>query len=128
MAALLLDTHVALWWWRDLRRLSPAARLAIETTSTIFVSAISAFEIGQKWRLGKLPMIDDPALNYPRLMAENRFAALAISDTHSLAAALLPGDHRDPFDRLIAAQALAEGLTVVTRDPAIAAFGCKVLW
>ncbi len=128
MAGLLLDTHAALWWWREVRRLSAVARDAIETAPEIYVSAASAFEIGQKWRLGKLAMIDDPAENFPRLMAENRFLAISLTDAHTLAAGLLPGDHRDPFDRLIAAQALAEGLTIVTRDPEFAAFGCKVLW
>jgi PIN domain nuclease of toxin-antitoxin system len=128
MTGLLLDTHAALWWWREVQRLSATARDAIETSQEIYVSAASAFEIGQKWRLGKLAMIDDPAENFPRLMAENRFLAISLTDAHTLTAGLLPGDHRDPFDRLIAAQALAEGLTVVTRDPQFAAFGCKVLW
>lgn len=125
---LLLDTHTALWWWRDVRRLGENARAAIEDGEDILVSAVTAFEIGQKWRVGKLAMIDDPAVNYPLLMTRNGFSSLAVSDVHALRAALLPEDHRDPFDRLIAAQALAENLTVVTIDPAFAAFGCAVLW
>lgn len=125
---LLLDTHAALWWWRDVDRLGTQARAVIEDGEDILVSAITAYEIGQKWRIGKLPMIDDPAVNLPRLMASNNFGSLPISDAHSLRAALLSGKHRDPFDRLIAAQALEEKLTVITRDPAFAAFGCKVLW
>ena len=125
---LLLDTHAALWWWRDTPRLGSAARAAIENGGDIAVSAISAFEISLKWRLGKLAMIDDPAVNYPLLMARNSFTDLTVSQAHALAAGLLPGDHRDPFDRIIAAQALTDGLTVITRDPAFAAFGCKVLW
>ena len=102
--------------------------MAIESGEPIVVSVVSAFEISLKWRLGKLTMIEDPAVNYPLLMAHNGFADLAVSRAHTLAAGLLPGDHRDPFDRIIAAQALAENLTVVTRDPAFTVFGCKVLW
>lgn len=127
-AGLLLDTHAALWWWRDIPRLGKQARAAVEDGGAISVSVVSAFEIGLKWRLGKLTMIDDPAVNYPLLMASNHFVGLAVTATHALRAGLLPGGHRDPFDRLIAAQALEERLTVVTRDPAFAAFGCKVLW
>lgn len=127
-ARLLLDTHAVLWWWRDIPRLSPAALSAIEHNDAISVSAVSAFEVALKWRLGKLTMIDDPAINFPRLMELNGFASVAVAEVHALRAGLLPGEHRDPFDRLIAAQALEDGLTVVTRDAAFAAFGCKVLW
>jgi len=128
VTALLLDTYIALWWWRDMARLSPVAIAAIEDGDTILVSAASAYEITQKWRIGKLPMIDDPATNYPKLMLDNDFVALAITQEHTIRAGLLPGEHRDPFDRLIAAQALIEGLTIVTRDPEFSAFGCQVLW
>lgn len=127
-ARYLLDTHAALWWWRDIPRLSPNARAAIEDGDDIFVSAISAFEVGLKWRLGKLAMIDDPTANYPLLMVRNNFIELAVSQAHALAGSLLPGDHRDPFDRIIAAQALAEDMTVITCDPQFPVFGCRVLW
>ncbi|KPF65726.1 hypothetical protein IP88_13270 [alpha proteobacterium AAP81b] len=125
---MLLDTHAALWWWRDPPRLSAAATAAIAESADVAVSIVSALEIAIKWRTGKLAMLDDPVVNYPKLMAANGFASLAIAETHALAVALLPTDHRDPFDRLIAAQALAEGLIVVTRDPVFRNFGCKVLW
>ena len=94
----------------------------------ILVSSVSGYEIALKWRLGKLAMIEDPAVNYPLLMTRNKFESLAVTDAHALRAGLLSDSHRDPFDRLIAAQALEEKLTVVTRDPAFAAFGCKTLW
>jgi PIN domain nuclease of toxin-antitoxin system len=73
-------------------------------------------------------MIEDPAVNYPLLMQRNGFADLEVSRAHTLAAGLLVCDHGDPFDRIIAAQALIEGMTIVTRDPVFAAFGCKTLW
>lgn len=127
--ALLLDTHAAIWWWLDSVRLGGAARRAIiDDNLPVVVSVVSAIEIAIKYRIGKLPEFGDPQARYATLMANDRFAPLAVTQEHAIHAGLLPGDHRDPFDRLIAAQALIEGLTVVTRDPAFAAFGCDVLW
>ncbi len=128
MDNLLLDTHAALWWWTELPKLTAAAQHAIESARSISVSAISALEITIKYRVGKLDVIGDPALSYRPLMDRNRFTALAVDDGDALRAGLLPGSYKDPFDRVIAAQALNRGLTVVTRDAAFAAFGCKVLW
>lgn len=125
---LLLDTHAALWWWRESPLLSATAFQAIEEATRPNVSVASAFEVAIKHRLGKLDDIGDPAIRYPALMDQHAFVALLVTERHALRAGRLPGSHRDPFDRLIAAQALEDGLTVVTRDPAIAAFGCKVLW
>jgi PIN domain nuclease of toxin-antitoxin system len=75
-----------------------------------------------------LPEIEDFHGQYPDLLASSGFVLLPIDDRVALASAYLPGPHRDPFDRVIAAQAIAASLTVVTRDPEIAAFGCEVLW
>ena len=127
--ALLLDTHAVVWWWLYAPRLGARARRALAADDQpTFVSAVSALEIGIKFRIGKLPEFGDPAMRYPTQMARDGFTALPVTESHALRAGLLPGDHRDPFDRIIAAQALAEGLTVVTVDPAFAAFGCRVLW
>ena len=126
--ALLLDTHAALWWWRASPLLTATARLAIEETETLYVSVASAFEVAIKHRIGKLDDIGDPAVRYPALMAQHGFVALQVTERQALRAGQLPGSHGDPFDRLIAAQALEEGLTVVTCDRQFAAFGCKVLW
>lgn len=126
---LLLDTHAAIWWWAAPALLGPAATEALTAARhPVFVSPVVALEIAIKFRIGKLGLFPDPAADFPRLMAENRFEPLPITDAHALAAGLLPGVHRDPFDRLIAAQALAEGMTVVTCDSAFSEFGCKVLW
>lgn len=100
----------------------------MEEGQPVFVSAVAAIEIAIKFRIGKLAEFSDPLTRFPALMLAGRFESLAITQSHALRAGLLPGGHRDPFDRLIAAQALEERLTVVTRDPAFAAFGCKVLW
>jgi PIN domain nuclease of toxin-antitoxin system len=127
--SLLIDTHVAIWWWTEPDQISPAAMEAMTAgRESIFVSPVVAVEIAIKFRVGKLTVFGDPAADFPRLMAENRFQSLPITQAHALAAGLLPGAHRDPFDRIIAAQALAENMVVVTCDPEFAAFGCKVLW
>jgi PIN domain nuclease of toxin-antitoxin system len=125
----LLDTHAALWWWSDQAKLGMAG-LAIlsDASSDIFVSAASAWEVATKYRSGKLPDIGDPAIHFPRHMETNGFHSLAVTQRHALLGGAFDHDHRDPFDRLIAAQAIAEQMVVVTRDPKIAAFGCAVIW
>lgn len=129
MSGYLLDTHTALWWWTELPRLGAKARELLETTQErIAVSAVSAFEISLKWRLGKLSNLGDPRNSYVPLMERNGFVELRVTNDHAIRAGTLNGAHRDPFDRLIAAQALIDGLTVVTRDPALAGFGCEVIW
>lgn len=129
MVAYLLDTHTALWWWSDITKLGRAGRAMLEAQQApIFVSAASAWEVGTKYRSGRLPDIGDPAVNYPRNMERNGFHSLPVTDAHAMRAGLLEGEHRDPFDRLIAAQALCEEMIVISRDPKIAAFGCAVIW
>ena len=129
MRGYLLDTHTAFWWWTGLRRVGSEARDVLEKSGhPIWVSAAAAFEIGLKWQQGKLPELGDPRISYGPLMAQNGFIELAITTAHAMLAGTFDNHHRDPFDRLIAAQALIEELTVVTRDPQIASFGCRVLW
>jgi PIN domain nuclease of toxin-antitoxin system len=128
LSGYLLDTHSLLWWWTDAGRLSGAARAAIESDEPIVVSTASIWEIAIKTASGKLDVIEDFQRDYRPLMSSNGFETLVMTDEHALKAAFLPGRHRDPFDRMLAAQALIEGLTVITRDPAFAAFGCKVGW
>jgi PIN domain nuclease of toxin-antitoxin system len=124
----LLDTHSLLWWWTDADRLSGAARAAIEGDERIVVSTASIWEIAIKTASGKLETIEDFQRDYRPLMTRNDFEALAMTDDHALLAAFLPGRHRDPFDRMLAAQAMIEDLTLVSRDPRLADFGCRLLW
>ena len=127
--ALLLDTYAAIWWWLDSPLLSGRARAAIVAASeTVLVSAVSGIAIAIKFRIGKLVEFGDPMTRFPALMNASRYDSLPITQSHALTAGLLPGEHRNPFDRLIAAQARVERLTVVTHDPAFAPFGCAVLW
>jgi len=126
---LLLDTHVLLWWWTDDARLFGAARDAISNPENeIWVSAASAWEIATKDRLGKLDLLPNLTLRFNELIEQSRFRLLAINASHALLAGSLRQDHRDPFDRMLAAQAEIERLTLVTADPALSQFDIARLW
>ena len=126
---LLLDTHAFLWWIADSGRLSGAARDAIaDESNDIAVSAASAWEIATKFRIGKLPGCEAVAADVAGHIARQGFAELAIGVADAERAGRLPGPHRDPFDRMLAAQALARGLPVVSADPVFDAFGTIRVW
>ncbi|MDB5093575.1 MAG: pilT [Candidatus Eremiobacteraeota bacterium] len=115
---LLLDTHAFLWAAADPDELRPNARAAIEDSANdVLVSAGVAWEISIKVALGKLTVPADPAVWFPARVRSLGFQALDISAAHVLAVGGLPDVHRDPFDRIMIAQAQIEGLTLVTRDP-----------
>jgi len=127
--ALILDTHALLWWFFDDPHLSEAARAAIAAPEhTVWVSAASAWEIATKTRLGKLPEAADMAEKLPHYLMKARFRELPISLAHSLKAGGLPGPHRDPFDRMLIAQAFATGRPVVTIDPVFRDYGVRTIW
>lgn len=127
--SLLLDTHALIWWWLNDQKLSPAARAELDKgEQPVFISAVSALEIAIKVRLGKLAAMNEAVVRYAELAANDGFEMISVTTHQALSAGSLPGTHRDPFDRLIAAQALDAGHTVITRDPEFAAFGCKTLW
>ena len=127
--ALLLDTHALLWWLAQPDRLSPAAHGAIaDQGNRVHVSAASGWEIATKVRLGKLPAASELLNDLPQLLAAQGFELLPITLLHGLHAGGYPMAHRDPFDRLLAAQAELGGLTLVSLDPALAAFPCCLLW
>ena len=126
---LLLDTVALLFWWSESERLGRAARAAlIDNAAPLFVSAVSVWEIANKNRIGKLEALRDFRQDFDSLVARDGFKLLDLTAAHAMKGGYLPGAHRDPFDRLIAGQALVEDMTVITNDPEIAAFGCKVLW
>ena len=113
---LLLDTHTFLWWLEDPQLLSPAARKAIGNgANTVYISAVVAWEIAIKRALGKLDAPDD----LETAIVANRFIPLPVTIAHALAVETLPHHHRDPFDRLLIAQARHEGFRLVSRDPRI---------
>lgn len=126
---LLLDTHALLWWFTDDHQLSPAARAAImDEGNEIFVSAASAWEIATKQRLGKFAELPDPAGRFGELVAADGFTHLPVNYLHSLRAGGYGLAHRDPFDRMLAAQSEIESLPLVTRDPAFILFGTETFW
>ena len=126
---LLLDTHAFLWWLAGNRRLSPAARRAVEDTSNdVVVSAATAWEITTKHRVGKLQEAEAVALDVTGSIASQGFDELAITVEDAGRAGRLPGSHRDPFDRMLIAQALAHSLTVVSVDTVFDGYGVSRLW
>lgn len=126
---LLLDTHALLWWWLDDPRLSRQASEAIAAPDAdVHVSAATAWEIATKVRIGKLPAARRLAEQFERGLAEEGFRQLAITIEHGSRAGSLKGDHRDPFDRILAAQAIIEELTVVSADARIGRLGAEMLW
>lgn len=115
---LLLDTHVFLWWLADSRKLPRVARQAIEAPANeILVSAVSIWEIAIKSGLGKLEMTSPERL--AKLIEEAELRELVVTSRHAAQVRRLPLHHRDPFDRLLVAQAQVEEATLVTTDLAL---------
>lgn len=121
---LLLDTHVFLWWSEDDPRLKDEVRRAILEADLVVVSAASAWETAIKTALGKLRI----RIPFEDAVEINRFAKLPVEFRHAAAVTALPPHHGDPFDRMLVAQALTEGLTLVTHDRRLAPYGVPVLW
>ena len=123
---LLLDTHALLWWLSDDLRLSRPARSAIaDPANQLMASAAVGYEIAYKQNLGRLPAL--PEMLPERLRREG-IGTLPITLDHAIAAAALPGPHRDPWDRIMIAQARAEGCRVVTLDRVFSDYEIPVLW
>ena len=125
----LLDTHAFLWWITDDDQLSTPAREAIRTRGNrVFVSAASGWEIITKSRIGRLTLPQPVDGFIARHMEENTFQPLSITIRHTFALEALPSLHRDPFDRMLIAQALAEEMPLVTGDQAIRAYPVSTIW
>lgn len=126
---LLLDTHALLWWWNDDAQLSAAARSAIaDENNRVYVSAASAWEIATKQRIGKLPVFALPAGGFDAFVTADGFGLLQVTAAHAWRAGELAWTHRDPFDRVLAAQAMQERMTLVSRDPVFAEIAVSTLW
>ena len=126
---LLLDTHTFLWWLDGDRRLSSGARRYIaDERHVVLLSAASAWEITTKARLGKLPGALEVAADVAGAAASQGFTALDITILHAQRAGRLPGEHRDPFDRMLVAQAQLEDLPVLSNDRIFDLFGVTRLW
>ena len=126
---LLLDTHALLWWLAGDEQLSLKARKALaDRRHEIVVSAASAWEVTTKHRLGKLPMAGPLAVDFDREVRRQGFTALPISMVHAQVAGALPGFHRDPFDRVLIAQAREERLALVSNEAVFDEYGVSRYW
>jgi len=119
---LLLDTHALVWW--DTGTLPATVVRRIQRASEVFVSAATAWEIAIKASLGRLRMTSSVA----EVAASYGFRELPVTFAHAHRVLALPTLHRDPFDRLLVAQAMTEELTVVSRDRALAGYGVSLVW
>ena len=125
----LLDTHAFLWWLAGDEQLSDAARAATaDEDNDVFVSAASAWEIATKHRIGKLPAVAAVVADLDGVLSDQSFIGLSISIRHGQTAGALPGPHRDPFDRMLIAQAILDDLTLVSNERAFDAYGVRRLW
>ena len=123
----LIDTHTFLWMAAEPEKLPARAREVCESAELV-LSVASVWEIGIKWETGRLSLPASPREYIALQIKRGGIAMLPIQYRHALLAAGLPMHHRDPFDRMLAAQCLEEGLKCVTRDSAIAAYGVEVVW
>jgi PIN domain nuclease of toxin-antitoxin system len=126
---LLLDTHTFLWWVADDAQLSERVKQLIANGSNeVFFSVASAWEIVVKASLGRLWLADDPETFIDDQLEANAFEVLPIHLRHALAIGGLPDLHRDPFDRMLIAQAAREGMAILSADPQIGGYPVEVIW
>ena len=125
---LLLDTHVLIWWLEKSQRLGARSRKTLLSSATRpVVSAVSIWEISIKVAIGRLTLADPPETWVPRLESEWGVRSLPITFEHATAVRNLPPHHSDPFDRMLVAQAKCEDLTLITVDPAMAAYDVRTI-
>jgi PIN domain nuclease of toxin-antitoxin system len=126
---LLLDTHAVVWWWTDDPRLPATARGMIsEATNTVYVSAVTAWEIATKNRLGKWPDVERIVAEFTNLLRRSRFVPLPLSIEHARLAGTMEGAHRDPFDRMLIAQSREEKAALVSCDAVFRDYGVELIW
>lgn len=125
----LLDTHALLWWAQDDPQLSRKARVAMASFATeVYVSAASAWEIATKVRIGKLAGAEAFAAEFPERVRHLGFRELPITVEHGQRAGLLPGTHRDPFDRMLIAQAQAENMPIISNESVFDEYRVRRIW
>ena len=122
MTAFLLDTHVVVWLATEPLRVPSELRASLETAEELLVSAASAYEIAQQVRLGRLPQAQPLLARWNELLETMLAVELPLTSADMMHAGVMPWDHRDPFDRMLVAQAQLRGLPLVTKDDTIRAF------
>jgi PIN domain nuclease of toxin-antitoxin system len=126
---LLLDTHAFLWWITDDLHLSTKAReLIADGHNALYWSAASSWEVSIKYALGRLPLPEAPEKFLPAEIEKNRIESLPIIDAHAFIAGQLPHHHRDPFDRMLVAQAQVESLTLLSNDEQLEQYDVEIRW
>jgi PIN domain nuclease of toxin-antitoxin system len=127
---LLLDTHTLLWWTTGDSALPDRSRKRIaQSQDEVIVSAVSAWEIAIKVNLGRLPAAaSDLITDFEESLMQDGFHSLGITAEHGIRAGLLPGPHKDPFDRMLIAQAQAENLAIVSNEKVFDHYGVRRLW
>ncbi len=125
----LLDTHTLIWWLNDDKRLSATASELIQHPETdIHISAVSAWEIATKLQKGKLPMAVNVLPDFSAMVEENGFIDLPITSAHMVRSALIESEHKDPFDRILAAQSILEGMALISVDEKMPSLGIMTRW
>ena len=127
MTRVLIDTHVFLWMQTDPARLGRTIDLLEDPETMVYLSAASSWEISIKWSVGKLPLPESPLRYIPDRMHRGRIDGLPVRHQHAIAVAELPMHHRDPFDRLLVAQALVERMPLVTADQALRPYPVELI-
>ena len=126
---LLLDTHALLWWYSDDPALPKSCRkLIAQPDNSIFVSAVSAWEIATRFRLGKLSSASDLVQDFGGYLEREKFLSLSVSYDHGVRAGMLAGPHQDPFDRMLIAQAEIEKLFIVSNERIFDQYGVRRVW
>jgi PIN domain nuclease of toxin-antitoxin system len=126
---LLLDTHTFLWWITDDLQLSAKAReLIADGNNALYWSAASSWEVSIKYALGRLPLPEAPEQFLTAEIEKNRIESLPIIDSHAFIAGQLPHHHRDPFDRMLVAQAQVESLTLLSNDEQLKLYNIEIRW
>lgn len=125
---ILLDSHTFYWWVTDDMHLSRRAHAAINDSVDVHISAVVAWEIANKVRTGKWPEAKLLVNRFFEILEHYKFGQLPVTLEHAHLAGTLPGTHRDPFDRMLAAQSQIEDMPLVTADPVFKTFGTRVLW
>jgi len=126
---LLLDTHALLWWFSDDPALPASCRrLIAQPGNSVFVSAVSAWEVATKFRLRKLPSASELVQDFGGYLARDGFLGLPMTQEHGIRAGMLPGPLKDPFDRMLIAQAEAEKLSVVSNEKIFDHYGVSRIW
>lgn len=126
---ILFDTHCWLWWLVEPEKLSQTAIATIQNNQNqLYLSVASIWEIGIKYKLGKLDLPISPEILIPQQMQIDKISSLSISVAHALNASILPSYHKDPFDRMLIAQSQLESMTIINNDSMFNSYNVQVLW